>query len=139
MDTKVLQGIGISAAVIGVAAIVGVAFLAYKNFYELQLTILNILKAQKDLGLPLDNDLVKKVFSFLDDKSSDKFKEALVFYAGKKHIQSAESVRRSIEEFLKFKLNNLKSFENNLKELCLIFKGKNVDAQIRNIIIKNFY
>lgn len=59
MDTKILTGLGISAAVLGLAAIAGLGFVAYKNFYELQKTKLEILKLQKDLGLPQDNDLVK--------------------------------------------------------------------------------
>jgi len=67
MDEKLLKGLGISAAVIGVVFLVGISFVAYKNFYDLQRTKLEILRLQKELGLPMDNDLIgnsiEKIFN----------------------------------------------------------------------------
>ena len=60
MSENSLKAIGISSVVIGVLILAGMAGLAYKNFYDLELTKLRILQAQKDLGLPMDNSLVKK-------------------------------------------------------------------------------
>lgn len=59
MSEKALKALGISSVVVGGLILVGMIGLAYKNFYDMQLTKLNILKAQKDLGLPLDNHLIK--------------------------------------------------------------------------------
>lgn len=56
---SLLNKIGISTAVIGGLIVVGVVMLAYKNFYELQRTKLEILRLQKELGMPQDNNLVK--------------------------------------------------------------------------------
>ena len=61
MDSKVeslLKGIGVSATIIGVGMILGVSFLAYKNYYELKKIKLDILKSQKELGLPLDKGII---------------------------------------------------------------------------------
>ncbi len=81
----------------------------------------------------LDKELVNKVLSFLDDKSNKHFEDALKFYQNKEYVQSAEELRRSLEEFLRFKLknnNNLKvNFDNIGKEL-----KSGVDVKIRNII-----
>ncbi len=54
-----LKAIGISSVVIGGLVLIGIISLAYKNFYDLQLTKLNILKAQRDLEMPLNNELIK--------------------------------------------------------------------------------
>lgn len=60
-DVKsLLTKIGISTTIIGVAVLVGAGFIIYKNYYELQRTKLDILRLKRDLGLPLDNHLVKK-------------------------------------------------------------------------------
>ena len=60
MSEKALKAIGISSVVIGGLILIGMVGLAYKNFYDLQLTKLNILKAQRDLDMEMDNKLVKK-------------------------------------------------------------------------------
>jgi len=60
MSENALKALGISSVVIGGLILIGMAGLAYKNFYDVQLTKLNILKAQKDLGLPMDDHLIKK-------------------------------------------------------------------------------
>jgi len=56
----------------------------------------------------LDEDLVNTIFSFLKALSNKHYVEALQFYQAKKYEKSAESIRRSLEEFLREKLNNSK-------------------------------
>ena len=89
----------------------------------------------------LDKILVNEVLSFLNDKSQKHFSDALNFYfnfSKKNSIKSAESIRRSLEEFLRFKLKNQKGLEKNLKLLQKEHKAKNSDSNIRNIIFQFF-
>lgn len=82
----------------------------------------------------LDNELVNVPLTFLNNESSDHFIQALNFYQSKNHIKSAESLRRSIEEFLRFKLNNKKGLNSNITELQRVLKEEGKDSQVRNII-----
>lgn len=86
----------------------------------------------------LDKELVELPLSFLDEKSAEHFTQGLQFYQNRKFIKSAESLRRSIEEFLKFKLNNKKGLQSNIIELQKILKTKDLNVQIRNIISQVF-
>ena len=86
----------------------------------------------------LDNELVNSPLSFLKKESSEHFIQALQFYQDKIYIKSAESLRRSLEEFLRFKLKNNKGLVSNITELLQALKKDNKDAQIRNIIQSNF-
>ena len=65
----------------------------------------------------LDEELVDQVLSFLNAKSNKHFEEALKFYQDKKPIKSAESLRRALEEFLRYKLQNEKGLAQNITEL----------------------
>jgi hypothetical protein len=56
----------------------------------------------------LDEELVDFVLSFLSEQSNKHYVEALQFYQIKKYEKCAESLRRSLEEFLKEKLKNKK-------------------------------
>lgn len=88
-----------------------------------------------------DEKLVNEVLSFLDKKSGEHFKSALKYYqAGNKKdaIESAESLRRTIEEFLRYKLDNPSGLHDNIKELFLGLKKDNRDPIIRNIIQRFF-
>lgn len=49
-----------------------------------------------------DEELVDQPLSFLNKESGEHFVQALQFYQSKKYIKSAESLRRSLEEFLKY-------------------------------------
>lgn len=89
----------------------------------------------------LDQKLVEEVLSFLNDKSSKHFVDALNFYEKgikKDRVKSAESLRRSLEEFLRFKLKNQKGLDKNIKELQKRLKADGRDPSIRGIIFQTF-
>ncbi len=72
----------------------------------------------------LDEGLVEDVFEFLNADSQKHFVAALKFYkqdTDESHVKSAESIRRCLEEFLRFKLNNSKGLDGNMKELLARF------------------
>lgn len=81
----------------------------------------------------LDEELVDSPLSFLNKKSAEHFIQALQFYQSKKHIKSAESLRRGLEEFLRNKLGNTKGLNANITELQTKLKADKRDAQVRNI------
>ncbi|MDP2631207.1 MAG: hypothetical protein Q8P30_00375 [Candidatus Uhrbacteria bacterium] len=82
----------------------------------------------------LDEELVDSPLSFLNKESAEHLIQALQFYQSKKHIKSAESLRRSLEEFLRHKLKNAKGLNGNITELQTKLKSDKRDAQVRNII-----
>ncbi len=86
----------------------------------------------------LDEKVVNKTLSFLDDNSNKHFEDALSMYFNGKHVESAEKLRRTLEEFLKYKLGNSRGLNNNIKELRLKLKNKGIDGSVRNIIFQNF-
>lgn len=86
----------------------------------------------------LDDKLVNRTLSFLNDKSNGHFEHALKFYQAKNPIKSAESLRRALEEFLRFKLQNTKGLDANIAELQKKLKSDGRDPQIRNIIFQTF-
>ncbi len=86
----------------------------------------------------LDEELVNRTFSFLNDKSNEHFEHALKFYQAKNPIKSAESLRRSLEEFLRSKLQNSKGLNANIAELQKKLKFDQRDPQVRNIIFQIF-
>lgn len=88
-----------------------------------------------------DEKLVNQVISFLDKNSLTHFIDALHFYqtSTPRHtIKSAEALRRSIEEFLRYKLHNQQGLEKNIPELLQKLKEKKCDSAIRNIIFQCF-
>jgi hypothetical protein len=86
----------------------------------------------------LDEELVNTVLSFLYDASNAHFKQALKYYQSGKAVKSAESLRRSLEEFLKFKLGNTKGLSSALSEVQKKLKEDGRDPQVRNIIFQVF-
>jgi len=82
----------------------------------------------------LDNEIINNVLSFLNIESNKHFEDALKFYQLKNFIKSAESLRRSLEEFLRYKLDNKKGLSANILEIQTKIKSDGRDAQIRNII-----
>jgi len=86
----------------------------------------------------LDEDLVEFPLSFLDQKSGEHFFQALQFYQSKQHVKSAESLRRSLEEFLKAKLGNGGGLKANILALQTRLKSDRCDAQVRNVIGATF-
>ncbi len=89
----------------------------------------------------LDVKLVDEVISFLDDNSKKHFIQALKFYENSSKaaaVKSAESLRRSLEEFLRYKLGNEKGLDANISELAKQLKADGRDSIIRNIIVQIF-
>jgi len=89
----------------------------------------------------LDQKLVEEVLNFLNDKSNKHFIGALNSYekgVKKDRVKSAESLRRSLEEFLRFKLKNQKGLDKNIKELQKRLKADGRDPYIRGIIFHTF-
>lgn len=86
----------------------------------------------------LDEELVNEVMTFLNQQSNNHLIEALKFYENLNGVKSAESLRRSLEEFLRYKLNNIKGLKNNISELQRRMKEDNRKPQIRNIITQVF-
>jgi hypothetical protein len=85
----------------------------------------------------LDEKLVNEVLKFLNPESKKHLIESLKFYLeenDRSYIKSAESLRRTIEEFLRFKLQNKKGLDANIKELAVIHKKDDKDKQVRNVI-----
>lgn len=86
----------------------------------------------------LDDEIVNTVLSFLDEKCNAHYIDALSFYKDKNHVKSAESLRRTLEEYLRSKLNNNKGLAANKNEITKILKTQEVDSQIRKIISQIF-
>ena len=91
----------------------------------------------------LDEKLVNKTLSFLNKESNIHFEEALKFYQNNKPIKSVESLRRALEEFLRYKLKNDnekndRGLTENIKFLQKKLKEENIKKIIRNIIFKTF-
>lgn len=86
----------------------------------------------------LDKILVDEVLTFLNKESNIHFVNALNFYKKPDSVKSAESLRRSLEEFLRFKLKNDKGLNNNITELQKNLKTDGIELQIRNIIFSTF-
>jgi virulence-associated protein VagC len=82
----------------------------------------------------LDEELVNLPISFLSEGSGNHFVQSLQLYQEKKYIKSAESLRRSLEEFLRYKLKNTKGLDANILELQARLKSDGRDVQIRNIV-----
>ena len=88
-----------------------------------------------------DRALVEDVLSFLNPDSQVHFVDALKCYSAftsKSAIKSAESLRRSLEEFLRHKLNNGYGLDRNIQELGKKLKADGRDAIIRNIAFQVF-
>lgn len=86
----------------------------------------------------LDEELVNSPLAFLNKESAGHFIQALQFYQAKKHIKSAESLRRSLEEFLRHKLKNAKGLDANIGDLQKQLKSDGRDPQVRNILFQVF-
>lgn len=86
----------------------------------------------------LDEGLIEETLTFLDPSSQKHFVSALNSYEKKEHHKSAESIRRTLEEFLKFKLTNQKSLAGNIKDdLLPHLEAKGVAKELRNLIKTN--
>lgn len=82
----------------------------------------------------LDQGVVNRALSFLNANENQHFVDALKFYqenTSKSRIKSSESLRRSLEEFLRTKLKNQKGLKSNIAEL-----GECLDTQSNNDLRK---
>lgn len=86
----------------------------------------------------LDSELVNYALTFLNKEAGKHFVQALQFYQAKNPVKSAESLRRTLEEFLRFKLKNTKGLDANITELQKTLKTDKRDPQVRNIILQAF-
>ena len=85
----------------------------------------------------LDENLINKTLSFLDTKSNHHFEDAIREYQNRKSIKSGESSRRTLEEFLRYKMKNKKGLQFNIQELQKPIKEKVSSPELRNIIFQN--
>jgi len=86
----------------------------------------------------LDEELVDEVLGFLQGACQKHFTEALKFYEAKQPHKSSESLRRTLEEFLRVKLKNQQGLDKNILELQKKLKVRDADASIRNVIFQVF-
>jgi len=86
----------------------------------------------------LDEEVVNKVLRFLDSNSNKHFIAALKEYQENDYVKSAESLRRTLEEYLRYALKNNKGFDKNIGEVQKYFKKTGVDSELRNIIFQIF-
>lgn len=88
-----------------------------------------------------DEILVDQVVSFLNPASQKHFINALELslnFSPENSVKSAESLRRSLEEFLRYKLKNQQGLDKNIQELGKKMKEDGRDSVIRNIVFQNF-
>lgn len=84
----------------------------------------------------LDEGVVNNVLSFLSGSSLQHFLDALKSYeqnTSKSRVKSAESLRRTLEEFLKQKLRNESGLKGGISELGKRLKSLKVNNDIKNL------
>lgn len=88
----------------------------------------------------LNAELVEKALSFLNPESQKHFMVALKGNKKSKDdfIKSAESIRRCVEEFLRFKLKNSANLDPNINALGKQLKANSISRELSNIITQMF-
>ena len=86
----------------------------------------------------LDEELVNKIFSFLDKESSKDFEKALKFYDRKNFRESANNLQSSLENYLRYRLKNKKGIKENINTVQKNLKEIKNPSEIRNIIATIF-
>jgi len=84
----------------------------------------------------LDNELVVNPLKFLNTASHNHFISGLKFYANKNkddYINAAESMRRTLEEFLRFIFNNKKGLKENISLAGKTLKELEKQNEIKSI------
>lgn len=109
---------------------------------NVELTVIDGEAVVRPRGEPiLERHLVDEMVCSLCGTALDHYRAALKSY-GKQtaadHVKSAESLRRSVEEFLRFKLNNSKGLKANITELLGRLKEDGRDSSVRNVIFQTF-
>lgn len=85
----------------------------------------------------LDHELIDRPLGFLRGSAEGHFKEALRLQqkgSPKDLVQSADQLRRAVEEYLRLKLRNSAGLKENLKSLERILKEGKADSLIRNLV-----
>lgn len=85
----------------------------------------------------LDREVVNNVLSFLTDSPHQHFVNALKAYqenSSISRVKSADSLRRSIEEFLRIKLGNQKGLKENISALGLEIKKLKGNNDLKNLV-----
>lgn len=86
----------------------------------------------------LDEKITDKILSFLESDSEYHFTEALKYYKKEETIKSAENLRRSLEEFLRLKLNNKTGLQGNIPKLRKLFESeKEINSEIKTLTTHN--
>lgn len=81
----------------------------------------------------LDKQIIDKALSFLDLKSNEEFVEALKGLSSnsnQERLKAIEKLRRTIEEFLRYKLGNNANFNNNTTVVSRLLKQKDINKMI---------
>jgi hypothetical protein len=86
----------------------------------------------------LDEKLVREPLSFLVGKPSEQFKKALGDYTSGKSVESAEKVRRTLEEYFRqlYKSSNL-GLDAGIKKYLKDLKDRGVHDHIRLLVTKD--
>ena len=86
----------------------------------------------------LDEELINKTLLFLNKESNKYFEDSLRFCQNNNPVKSAESLRRSLEEFLRYTMKNTSELIENIKNLQKKLKENNSPSETRNIIFTVF-
>lgn len=89
----------------------------------------------------LDEEIIIKTLKFLNDSAHKHFVDALKAYSQKysdAYIKSGESVRRTLEEYLRYIFNNTKGLNENIKTLEKKLKEIGKQNEIKSIFHKFF-
>lgn len=86
----------------------------------------------------LDEELTNLALSFLGEKSNSHLVSALGFFEEKKWVKCSEGIRRSLEEYLREKLENNVGLSSNITEVGKTLKAQKSPTQVRNIIMSTF-
>ena len=84
----------------------------------------------------LDNELVEKSLSFLTGNALKEFTRAIEHYSAQKWEECSEKTRRTLEEYLRYKLNTNKGLDAAIVDLGRkIDKVKDFPVHLKNSII----
>lgn len=89
----------------------------------------------------LDEEIIIKTLRFLNDSAHQHFVNALKLYSQKNseaYIKSADSVRRALEEYLRYIFKNTKGLDGNIKILEQKLKEIGKQNEIKSIFHKFF-
>lgn len=121
-------------------------FLIKKVTEAIEMSNVNVAIGQFENGIilypkgekKLDEELINKPLSFLNKGSNEDFQRALEFYQSNNTRESAENLRHSLENFLRYKLGNKKNLKKNIQALQEQLKKEKSQPEIRNIIFQTF-